>query len=219
MEIIVKKTAQHSAGTKYLERAAEGAIPAPVYFAPKGNKVEASIDGEAIGFVVEGIDPNAIPAQYNAKVIGLGDKPSTFKVEVEILKDAIKSGPNVDVSAFADEIAEAEKRSGLNDVSDRVSVMIDNNVNPSIISAVLDTFYRVNYSNSHTPSALYKNTREPDEISILSQALMAAVNRNALIFSGEKSTGKNVCAETIAYVCGLPYYRINFERDMRATCS
>ena len=41
-EIVIKKTAQHTAGTKYLERATEGEINAPVYLRESKGKVEAT---------------------------------------------------------------------------------------------------------------------------------------------------------------------------------
>lgn len=209
--IIIKKTAQHAEGTKYLEKAAEGPIAAPVFFQVEKNKVEAVIDGEAIGFVI-GMTPDNMPAKYEAKITGLGDKASTFECELNILQAASSGTVSGDIAAYADEIKEAEKASGLKDVAKRVEVMIDNRVAPSVIRATLADYRKV--KNPHTPSALYKDARSKDETSILNQALMAAASRNALIFAGEKSTGKNVCAETVAYCRGESFYRINFEKDM-----
>lgn len=215
-EIIVKKTALYAEGTKYLERASEGPINAPVFFQDNGKgKLEAVIDGEAIGLAV-GLTMADLPAKYDAKITGLGDKAQTFSIEMKVVEEAATSDDG-DTSAYAKEIAEAEKASGLKDVADRVKVMIDNSVKPSVIRATLKSYHPV--ENPHVPSALYKNTRDANEESILNQALIAAATRSALIFAGEKSTGKNVCAETVAYCRGESFYRINFEKDMRATCS
>lgn len=210
-EIVIKKTAQNVDGTKYLERAAEGPINAPVFLQENSRgKIEATIDNEVIGLVV-GMTAADIPVKYELKVVGLGDKANTFKAEMTVLKEAASSD-NGNVSAYAEEIAEAEKASGLKDVAKRVEVMIDNAVKPSVIKATLAAYHPV--ENPHIPSAFYKNTREAGEESILNQALMAAATRSALIFAGEKSTGKNVCAETVAYCRGESFSRINFEKDM-----
>ena len=38
----------------------------------------------------------------------------------------------------------------------------------------------------------------------------------ATIYEGDKSVGKNVCAETVAMVLNMPYYMITFNRGMTA---
>ena len=212
-KILVKKTAQHPEGTKYLERAKEGPIQAPVYLEAKANKVEAVIDGEAIGFVVK-MTPEEMPSKYQCTITGLGDNPNTFEASLSVEEGASQNeaGFNADVSAYAAEVKAAEERSGLSDVAERVSVMIHNRVSGSVIRATLQSYHKVEHL--HVPSAIYQDTRDASESSILNQALMAAATNAALIFSGEKSTGKNVCAETVAYCRGESFYRINFEKDM-----
>lgn len=211
--IVIKKTAQHIDGGKYLDRAAEGPIPAPVFFQENKGKVEATIDGEAIGYVV-GMTPEEIPAKYEAKVVGVGEKPNTFEAELNVLKDASKNPDEIDFSDFEDEIKFAVSESGLKqaEVEERVKVMLDNSVKPSVIKATLSDYHKV--TNPHIPSALFKNTREQAQNSILNQSLMAAHNGQALIYSGEKSTGKNVCAETVAYCRGESFTRLNFQKNM-----
>lgn len=209
-EIVIKKTAQHTAGTKYLERAKEGEINAPVYFQESKGKVEATIDDEAIGFVV-GMKPEEMPGKYDCHITGLGEKANTFAASIT-MHPASGSSVSGKIATFSKEIEAAEKASGLSDVADRVQVMLDNRVKPCVIRATLGDYHKV--ENPHIPSALYKDTRNENEESILNQALMAAATQAALIFSGEKSTGKNVCAETVAYCRGESFSRINFEKDM-----
>ena len=212
-EIIIKKTAQHVEGQKYLERAMEGSIPAPVFLSERNGKVEASIDGDPIGFVKE-MKPEEIPVSYSCKVVGLGDSPATFKAELNVEVSAGKEKAETDASAFEKEIKIAVKKSNLTkkEVEERVNVMIANNVTPSVIRVTLSDYHKV--EKPHVPSAIYQNMRGDKENSILNLALMAAHNGQALIFSGEKSTGKNVAAETVAYCRGESFYRINFQKNM-----
>ena len=209
--ITIKKTAQHGAGTKYLERAAEGAIPGLVLFKERAGKVEAIIDGDAIGFVVD-MKPEEIPVTYTCSVTGLGSSPSTFAATLEA-EETEKTKGYV-VSAFEEEIEIAVNNSNLTkkEVEDRVQVMLDNKVPSSVIKITLHDYHEV--EEPHVPSAIYQNMRKEGEISFLALSLMAAHNGQALIYSGEKSTGKNVCAETVAYCRGERFYRINFQKNM-----
>ncbi len=50
--------------------------------------------------------------------------------------------------------------------------------------------------------------------SLLSECLRGAVDRFAIIYEGDKSVGKNVCAETITKILGMPYYLVTFNRMM-----
>lgn len=54
------------------------------------------------------------------------------------------------------------------------------------------------------------------EASIFSLALLNTLTNSATIFEGDKSVGKNVCAETLAMVLNMPYYMITFNRGMTA---
>ena len=210
-EITIKKTAQHVEGGKYLERAKEGSIPGFVLFKERGGKVEAIIDGDAIGFVVD-MKPEEIPVSYTCSITGLGTSPSTFTANLEAEERKTTKGPTV--SEFEKEIEIAVKNSNLTkkEVEDRVKVMLDNKVPSSVIKITLHDYHEV--KDHHIPSAIYQNMRKDKEISFLALSLMAAHNGQALIYSGEKSTGKNVCAETVAYCRGESFYRINFQKNM-----
>lgn len=54
------------------------------------------------------------------------------------------------------------------------------------------------------------------DASIFALALLNTLTNSATIFEGDKSVGKNVCAETLAMCLNMPYYMITFNRGMTA---
>ena len=183
-EIVIKKTAQHTAGTKYLERATEGEINAPVYLRESKGKVEATIDDEAIGFVV-GMKPEEMPGKYDCHITGLGEKANTFAASIT-MHPASGSSVSGKIATFSKEIEAAEKASGLSDVADRVQVMLDNRVKPCVIRATLGDYHKV--ENPHIPSAIYKDTRNENEESILNQAVKRDGNFSGVVLTTAHSS-------------------------------
>ncbi len=71
----------------------------------------------------------------------------------------------------------------------------------------------------HRPSCLYvdpylQDRRKLHEEGIVSEGLRHGVMRMAAILEGDKSVGKNVFAETMAWVLHMPLYLITFSRQM-----
>lgn len=214
MNVKIKKTAKHSAGSKYLQIAKNGPIAAPVEIkANPAGKLEAFIDDEAIGFLK--IDAEELPEVYEIQIMGIDpEDPNLFVAEMKAAKTknvSSGSGPQPE----DDEVARIASEGIMeeDEVRERIAVMKDNSVAKSVLLMALSK-YRKYKALLHKPSAIYQNMRDPKKESILNQALIAALTRAALIFAGEKSTGKNICAETIAYVLGRPFYRLNFQKDM-----
>lgn len=211
LKLVIKKTARHPMGQKYLDMAKDGLIKSPVTLKETpGARLEASIDGEAIGYVMGELTKDDLPKNYDVSVVGLGDKPGTF--------DAVLTASDEDVSESISYCDETERivEAGIlteDEVKSRISVMESNRVHPSVIKAVLDRMQKFE-APLCSPKAFYQDTRDEDQSSILNLVLIAALTRTATIFIGDKSTGKNICGETLAYVLGLPYYRIVFERGM-----
>lgn len=70
-------------------------------------------------------------------------------------------------------------------------------------------------SNVCNPKTLYIDP-EPKSSgsSILGRCVLNALNGSAMIYEGDKSVGKNVCAETVAWLLNQPYYVITFNKRM-----
>jgi len=209
--ISIKKTATERNGSKWLEIAAKGPIAADVKIeANQSGKLIAYIDDEAIGRVQ--MSEYELPEVYEVRITGVDpDTPNTFLAEMDVATTTKKAGSG-SFSEMIDDII-SKGIASKEDIEERVQIMQENDVKKSVISAALEDYASFD-APVVKPSAIYQNARADGEESILNQALIAALTQSALIFSGEKSTGKNVCAETLAYVLGRPYYRINFERDM-----
>ena len=206
--ITVKKSAAFPAGTKYLKIFDEtGSIAAPVTFTEMANgQVQAEIDGEKIGKALD-IEMSDIPHIYDARVTAADLKTNQFTVTLTA-SDAAEASSDYD-----EDIKYAVENGMLDEdeVRETVSVLEENRVHPSVIKTVLRGVSKFERG-LHQPSAIYKDCKKGE--SILNKALIGALTGNALIFAGEKSTGKNVCAETLAYVLQRPYYRVAFEKDM-----
>ena len=104
------------------------------------------------------------------------------------------------------------------EMAERLNVMMENEVDPFLIERVIKG-YRKYDRPVRRPSCIYvdpylEDTKRRKEQGIIQRGLRSAVSRHALILEGEKSTGKNVYAETIAWLLGMPSYLITFTRQM-----
>lgn len=65
------------------------------------------------------------------------------------------------------------------------------------------------------PETVYIDTEpKSKEPSILARAVVEVLCGHHMIFEGDKSVGKNMCAETLAYILHLPYDMITMTRGM-----
>ena len=66
-----------------------------------------------------------------------------------------------------------------------------------------------------TPETVYIDTEpKSKEPSILARAVVEVLCGHHMIFEGDKSVGKNMCAETLAYILHLPFDMITMTRGM-----
>ncbi len=104
------------------------------------------------------------------------------------------------------------------DMDERLAFMKENKVDKFLMLRVISG-YRMYNKPSHKPSCLYvdpflsSHVKKKEE-GIIAEGLRAAVGRNAIICEGEKSVGKNVYLETIAWLLNMPMYLITFNRQM-----
>ncbi len=91
----------------------------------------------------------------------------------------------------------------------RLDLMRQNFINDAVICRVFD--WAAKYDKPiREPKAFYQE--ENKDTRILSRALMYALQKRPVIYSGSKSVGKNVCAETVAWLLGMPYYSVTFSK-------
>lgn len=100
----------------------------------------------------------------------------------------------------------------------RKKVMEENHVDDYLQLRIIKRYRNYNKP-VHYPSTVYQDPYLERSLSkkvegIVSEGLRAAVSRHAIICEGEKSVGKNVYLETIAWLMGMPLYLITFSRQM-----
>lgn len=104
------------------------------------------------------------------------------------------------------------------DMAERMQVFAANRVDPFLLKRIISN-YRLYNKPTHRPSTIYQDPYIEQSIKlkeegIISEGLRAAVSRNAIICEGEKSVGKNVYLETVAWLMNMPMYLITFTRQM-----
>lgn len=97
-----------------------------------------------------------------------------------------------------------------------IKVMQDNRCPNELIMAVLKR-YRKTERPAHRPKVVYVDPdKDSKETSNLALLLLNAIMGTATILEGDKSVGKNVCAETAAMCLNETYDMKSFTRSLRA---
>lgn len=101
------------------------------------------------------------------------------------------------------------------DMKARLEYMQENRVAEPIMYRVIKGYRKYNKA-IHKPRALYVDPflSGPKKEGVVAEGLRCAVLRMPTICEGEKSVGKNVYMETLAWVMGMPLYMIGFSRNM-----
>lgn len=134
------------------------------------------------------------------------DEDGPVLLEIELILKKKKKKTNL--SSEIDKVKEEKVKAGIiseEDFDRNVEVLRDNFVTDDIILKVVET-YEKQKRPVKAPHTIY---REYDEDSLNFSLLVASsLCGQANILKGEKSTGKNACAETLAMVLNLPYFCI-----------
>lgn len=104
------------------------------------------------------------------------------------------------------------------EMNKRLKYMADNYIDNFLQLRVISGYRNYNKP-CHKPSCLYadpylEDSRNAKREGIISEGLRSAVAHQAIICEGEKSVGKNVYLETIAWLLNMPMYLITFSRQM-----
>ena len=223
-KVVIKKTMMQKAGTAYFQQAAAGTeIPVNIVFQKNqaGNMV-ALADGVEIANVltdVKAFVAEVTPENYQARITGVTGNPNEMEVTVSVYAFAKKTaakGADA-MSAFESDIKRIVDEGIMPEatVCENITVMAENRFPEEMIHQVLATYTNIYAAPAHTPKVLYKDPN-PKGQSKLAQICLNALCGCAIILDGDKSTGKNVAAETIAKVLGRPYYCITGDRKMNA---
>lgn len=139
---------------------------------------------------------------------------------IELLPDG--TAPKDDKVKMDKDIAAEVKRivdSGLvsqEEMDERIKVFNQNKVDKVLILRVLKRYRKYNKP-AHRPSCIYQDpymAKRKRSEGVIAEGLRAAVSKNAVICEGDKSVGKNVYVETIAWLLNMPMYLITFTRQM-----
>jgi hypothetical protein len=140
----------------------------------------------------------------------------------QMILDEVKQA-NVDHSAVSPKlqaIIDEKIAAGIvtkEEMDARLKVMQTNKVDEALKIRVVKGYRKYNKS-AHTPRCVYVDPYI-DQVKygkegIIAEGLRNGVMRMAAICEGEKSVGKNVYMETIAWLLGMPLYMITFSRQM-----
>lgn len=141
----------------------------------------------------------------------------TLTVILDETRGATGTATPETVSKAADE-AVAKGFVSREEMDARLAYMAENKV-PTNLQVKVINGYRLYNKPAHKPSCLYqdpyleKDLQRKREGKVTS-ALRDALARNGVICEGDKSVGKNVFLETIAWIMNMPMYLITFSKYM-----
>ena len=145
-----------------------------------------------------------------------------FEVEITLKESAVKTVKND--GHIPSELAEMMSRKvddgviTAEEAERKVLFMMENYVDLPLMKRVVKQWRTYNRT-SHCPKCLYadpylESARKKKEEGKIARGLRYAVGHRAVIEEGEKSVGKNVFVETLAWLLNKPYYLITFSRQM-----
>ncbi len=223
-EVIIKKTMMQKAGAAYYAQAAAGTeIPVNIVFQKsQSGTMVAVADGTEIANVITDVKAfveETAPENYQARITGVTGTPNEMKVTVSVFafaKKTVAKGAE-GFEAFADDIKRIVDEGIMPEatVKENITVMAENRFPAEMIHQILASYSDTYAAPAHTPKVLYKDPNPKGE-SKLAKIALNALCGCAIILDGDKSTGKNVAAETIAKILGRPYYCITGDRKMNA---
>ena len=121
------------------------------------------------------------------------------------------------ISEELDAIIQDKVRQGIateEEILERAKVMVANNVPTRLMEKVIGG-YRAYTKPVHVPRCIYNDPfLQKGKEGVVAEGLRMGAMRMATICEGEKSVGKNVYMETIAWLMGMPLYMMAFSRQM-----
>jgi len=185
-----------------------------------------------IAFVKEITDDKG-NVMSEAEIADLAQSPDNYVITLNTIDGNIISGELVEqerkkilsgTASIPEEIREfmdekvAEGIIDAEGAEERIKVMLENLCDTALIKRVVKKWRKYNKS-SHKLRVLYKDpylasSKKKGEQGKIADGLRYAMDRYAVIEEGEKSVGKNVFVETLAWLMNMPLYLITFSRQM-----
>lgn len=232
MTLEIKKTALYRKGSEIIkmldEMNAGDTLPVKVLLSVNGNS------GTLEAYVDEVAKPNAIGmVQTSDELIevmhDIEDEKCSYVLQLvghngNLMQGNLKltyvqnKEVRVDTSVF-DDLKNKIVSEGIcsaEDLERNINVMKAHRCPDELIRTVLSS-YRKYEKRACVPKTIYIDPNpKSKEASLFSLCLLNTMIGAATIYEGDKSVGKNVCAETVAMVLNMPYYMITFNRGMTA---
>ncbi len=100
----------------------------------------------------------------------------------------------------------------------RIQYMVDNNFDPILLKRVVEEWRHYD-KEPLEPGCLYvdpyiENAKKMRVEGLMAENMRSALSRHGMIYMGDKSVGKNVCADTLTWLLCMPRYIITFSRQM-----
>lgn len=164
--------------------------------------------------------------QYEVLIESFDEGKNLFKGTINVLGDKTtvkKTGKNAGIEKGLQELIDKKVEEGImskEDAEKRVTYMLENSVDEFLIKRVING-WKLYKKPAHVPKTLYfdpylESTNKSGAESRVSIGVRNAVSRMGTIYEGEKSVGKNVFADTMAWLLGMPLYLFTFSRQMTA---
>lgn len=191
----------------------------PLFIDSKKNENKFAIVSEIIGEDGNTISDNEIKeileGEYSIHMNAHSDR--VFSGNLIIEENILSSKGSLDNDQELEELI-SEKKTISPDIDERITYMKDNLVDLFLIKRVIKG-YRKYKSPVKRPACLYvdpylESSKKRKEEGMISKALRSCCSRSGCNLIGEKSVGKNVFWETIAWLLGMPRYIITMSQDM-----
>lgn len=173
--------------------------------------------------VLDELDIEAIATQGNYEVVleKVQGKSLIGTLNIMVEEGAACSSSDSELKSEIDSACEEAIQNGFvtkEELDARMEVLRENHVDDLLILRIVRKYRKYNKP-SHKPSCIFQdpyldNSVKKKQEGIIAEGLRAAVSRQAVICEGEKSVGKNVYLETIAWLMNMPMYLITFSRQM-----
>ena len=155
---------------------------------------------------------------YEVSEFNLSDPTITAKLK--ILSGAITKEES-DIPDSIKSLVEEKIKEGIitkDEAEEKIEFMKKNKVDSILMERVVKG-WKMYGKKVHRPSCFYvdpylADSQKKRAEGIVSEGLRHGVSRIAVILEGDKSVGKNVYAETICWLLGMPMYLITFSRQM-----
>ena len=156
------------------------------------------------------------------EVVDLQINGNNMSGKISILRETTKETKTSEQkSSELDQLIAEKVKDGIvskKEADERIKVMRDNYVGDNIVKWAV-TRWKKYAKPTHKPSCIYvdpyiEESRKALMQGKIEEGMQMALKGDAVIYEGDKSVGKNVFAETIAWLLGMPMYLITFSRQM-----